>query len=171
MPNLPNDLIFSGRKSVSWASSISWFPNRLVSHHARSVELDADEHALDWCATRGKHEQGIKTLAKINGSVSGYNVEEQYEIMVKTVEHEKALAAISKREKWYNIFRGVDGFRTLVSMWAITAQQFLGLKVVCIDAICALARMCVSHANKISSSRIRPTSSALPVSKIHSKHL
>ncbi|GFZ49942.1 hypothetical protein JCM24511_07345 [Saitozyma sp. JCM 24511] len=67
-----------------------------------------------WCATRGKHEQGIKTLAKINGSVSGYNVEEQYEIM---------------REKWYNIFRGVDGFRTLVSMWAITAQQFLGLKV------------------------------------------
>jgi hypothetical protein len=48
-------------------------------------------------------------LARFNKGVTDYDVDYQYQILVKVVEHEQEVAAIQKREKWYNIFRGVNG--------------------------------------------------------------
>ncbi|RSH90257.1 hypothetical protein EHS25_001591 [Saitozyma podzolica] len=80
-----------------------------------------------WCVSIGKDEMGRKMLARINRGVKDFDVDAQYNILVQTVAHEQQLAEEQKREKWWNIFRGVNGFRTIVSMWALLAQQFLGL--------------------------------------------
>ena len=55
-------------------------------------------------------------LAKFNKGVEDYDVDYQYQILIKVVEHEQEVAAIQKREKWYNIFRGVNGVCTLDSL-------------------------------------------------------
>lgn len=53
-------------------------------------------------------------LAKFNQGVENYDVDYQYQILIKVVEHEQEVAAIQKREKWYNIFRGVNGVSRLL---------------------------------------------------------
>ncbi|RSH89648.1 hypothetical protein EHS25_002199 [Saitozyma podzolica] len=67
-----------------------------------------------WYASKGKEQQAKKALRL-------------YEILVAGIEHEREFALEQKREKWYSIFRGVDGFRTIVSTWALFSQQLLGL--------------------------------------------
>lgn len=62
-----------------------------------------------WCAQRNKHDMGKKMLARFNRNVPGYDIDYQYQILVKVVEHEQAVAAEQRREKWYSIFRGVNG--------------------------------------------------------------
>ncbi|KAF1966118.1 general substrate transporter, partial [Bimuria novae-zelandiae CBS 107.79] len=37
------------------------------------------------------------------------------------------IAVEQRNESWVAIFRGVDGRRTITALWAIAAQQFLGL--------------------------------------------
>lgn len=80
-----------------------------------------------WCATRGKEREGKKALLKINYAVPNYDVDHQYRVLVLAVEHEKAIAAEQQRESWHAIFRGVNGFRTIVSLWTNLSQQFIGL--------------------------------------------
>lgn len=80
-----------------------------------------------WCATKGKEEQGKKMLRKIYGKVEGFDVDYQYQLICLAIEHERALAAEQRNEKWWAIFKGVDGRRTITAFWTIVAQQFLGL--------------------------------------------
>ncbi|OKP13313.1 hypothetical protein PENSUB_1044 [Penicillium subrubescens] len=42
-----------------------------------------------WCATRGDGERVKKELLKLNRGVKDYNLEQQYELLILTVEHEK----------------------------------------------------------------------------------
>jgi MFS family permease len=80
-----------------------------------------------WCVTRGDTDGARKAMKKINRGVAGYNVEQQLETLVLSVEHERSIAVEQKREHWYSIFRGTDGLRTVVSLWTNLSQQFLGL--------------------------------------------
>ncbi|KAH7141713.1 hexose transporter [Dactylonectria macrodidyma] len=80
-----------------------------------------------WCVTRGHLDRAKKELQNLYGGVEDFNVDQQVEIILLTVEHEKAVAAEQKRENWYSIFIGVDGFRTLVSVWTNLSQMFIGL--------------------------------------------
>lgn len=80
-----------------------------------------------WCVGRGNFDRARKELIKLNRGVEGYNVEQQLQALILAAEHEKELAALQKREKWYSIFLGVNGLRTVVSFWANLSQQFLGL--------------------------------------------
>ncbi|KAH7176836.1 general substrate transporter [Dactylonectria macrodidyma] len=80
-----------------------------------------------WCVTRGYEERAKKELRKLNYGVKDYDLEYQYRILAMAIEHEKAIAEEQKREHWYSIFRGVDGFRTLISLWPNMTQQFIGL--------------------------------------------
>ncbi|KIR70588.1 sugar transporter [Cryptococcus deuterogattii CA1014] len=80
-----------------------------------------------WCATRGLEEKAKKNMQRIYRGVTDFDVDVQYEGLVRAVQHEEAVAAEYKRLSWYNIFRGVDGFRTIVSTWALFSQQLLGL--------------------------------------------
>ena len=80
-----------------------------------------------WCASRGLEERAKKNMRVIYRGVTGFDIDAQYMVLEQTIQHEKAMAAEQKSEKWYNIFKGVNGFRTIVSTWALTSQQVLGL--------------------------------------------
>jgi MFS family permease len=80
-----------------------------------------------WCVTVGKYEQARKELLKLNRGVKDYNLEQQIQILILAAEHEHAVAVEQRREKWYSIFRGTDGMRTVISLWTNMTQQFIGL--------------------------------------------
>ncbi|WKT53474.1 Major facilitator, sugar transporter-like [Fusarium oxysporum f. sp. vasinfectum] len=64
---------------------------------------------------------------QLNRGVVDYDEEHQYQIIVQTFEHEREVAAEQKKEHWYAIFRGIDGLRTVISLWPNLTQQFIGL--------------------------------------------
>ncbi|KAK1149692.1 hypothetical protein N8T08_005245 [Aspergillus melleus] len=80
-----------------------------------------------WCVNVGKYERAKKQLRTLYRGVNDYNLEQQFQVIVLSVEHEEAVAVEQRREKWYNIFRGTDGVRTLISLWTNLSQQFIGL--------------------------------------------
>lgn len=82
-----------------------------------------------WAASRGKAEKAKKSLQWLHREVPGYDVEHQYRLLAMAVEHEKELAAASRNEHWYAIFKGVDGKRTITALWTLMTQQFIGLKL------------------------------------------
>lgn len=81
-----------------------------------------------WLASRNKAEQAKKALQRIYKGAN-VNIDQQYELIALNLEHERAFAAQNKNERWYAIFKGVDGFRTLVACWTLVAQMFIGLGV------------------------------------------
>lgn len=82
-----------------------------------------------WCVSRGKEEQAKKMLKRLHWEVKDYDVDYQYQLLVLNDEHERAVAAEQSREKWYAIFKGQDGFRTIISLWTLMAQQLIGLGI------------------------------------------
>jgi len=84
-----------------------------------------------WLASRDDAERAKKNMRLIYRGVEGFNVDEQYDVLARTIAHERAVAAEMRSEKWYSIFKGTNGFRTLVSTWALTSQQVLGLTLFC----------------------------------------
>ncbi|KAL0942058.1 MFS alpha-glucoside transporter [Colletotrichum truncatum] len=82
-----------------------------------------------WCASRDKEERAKKSLKRLYRGVPGYDVDHQYNLLVLTVKHERQLAVEQRQESWTAIFRGSDGKRTIVSLWTLMAQHFIGLGV------------------------------------------
>ncbi|CEN61033.1 hypothetical protein ASPCAL07702 [Aspergillus calidoustus] len=80
-----------------------------------------------WCATRGDSTRAKRELLKLNRDVKDYNLEQQYQLLVLTVEHENQVAAEQKQQRWYAIFQGTNGLRTTISLWPNLTQQFIGL--------------------------------------------
>ncbi|KAF5968844.1 maltose permease [Fusarium coicis] len=80
-----------------------------------------------WCVSRGNADGAKKQLLRLNRGVVDYDEEHQYQIIVQTFEHEREVAAEQKKEHWYAIFRGIDGLRTVISLWPNLTQQFIGL--------------------------------------------
>ncbi|KAL2209240.1 general substrate transporter [Sarocladium strictum] len=80
-----------------------------------------------WCATVGKEGKAKKALGRINRGVEDYDADYQYHVLSLALEHERAVAKEMKNEKWWAIFKGTDGRRTITALWTIVAQQFLGL--------------------------------------------
>ncbi|KAH6711365.1 putative transporter [Leptodontidium sp. 2 PMI_412] len=82
-----------------------------------------------WCVTAGKMERAKKALSYLHRGAENFDVDAQLEIILLNVEHERALSVEQRREKWYNIFRGVDGRRTVTTLWTNLSQQFIGLSL------------------------------------------
>ncbi|KAF7177449.1 hypothetical protein CNMCM7691_005702 [Aspergillus felis] len=80
-----------------------------------------------WCVSAGKLDRAKKELLKLHRGVKDYDADHQLQILVLAVEHERAVAIEQRREKWYAIFRGTDGLRTVISLWTNLSQQFIGL--------------------------------------------
>ncbi|KAF2012730.1 MFS general substrate transporter [Aaosphaeria arxii CBS 175.79] len=80
-----------------------------------------------WCITKGKTEKAKQMIRYIYKGVD-IDVEHQYRLMELVVQHERAEAA-GRTEKWWAIFKGRDGFRTIVACWTLMTQQFIGLGV------------------------------------------
>jgi hypothetical protein len=67
-----------------------------------------------WCASRDKEEKAKKSMRFIYRGVEEYDV--QYQILTQTIAHERQVAQDSKQEKWYSIFRGVNGVSDAVKI-------------------------------------------------------
>lgn len=80
-----------------------------------------------WCVSAGKLDTAKKELLKLHRGVKDYNADHQLQVVVLAIEHERAVAIEQRREKWYAIFRGTDGLRTIISLWTNLSQQFIGL--------------------------------------------
>ncbi|KAL4877007.1 general substrate transporter [Aspergillus karnatakaensis] len=80
-----------------------------------------------WCASRGKESHEKAALKRFG--ISEIEIDHQYDLLVMNVEYEREVAVQQKREHWHAIFRGSDGLRTLIFLWTLMAQQFIGLGI------------------------------------------
>ncbi|KAL4863011.1 hypothetical protein BDV12DRAFT_189969 [Aspergillus spectabilis] len=80
-----------------------------------------------WCVNKGKYDQARAVLRRLNYGVQDYDAEQQVQILILAIDHERTVAAEQRAEKWYAIFKGTDGLRTIIACWTLLAQQFIGL--------------------------------------------
>jgi MFS family permease len=80
-----------------------------------------------WCVNKGKYDQAKRVLHRLNYGVKDYDVDRQLQLLILSIDHERTVAAEQRSEKWYAIFKGTDGLRTVIACWTLLAQQFIGL--------------------------------------------
>ncbi|KAH6697288.1 general substrate transporter [Plectosphaerella plurivora] len=80
-----------------------------------------------WLVSQGKTERAKKAMRFINRGVQGFDVDRQYTVTLAALEHEKSVAGLERSGNWYDIFKGTNGFRTIVSCWCLVTQMFIGL--------------------------------------------
>ncbi|RSL97228.1 hypothetical protein CDV31_013136 [Fusarium ambrosium] len=80
-----------------------------------------------WCLSMGSPERARKSLQFLYKDAPDFDIDHHCQVTLITLEHEREVAARLKCEKWYSIFRGVDGFRTIVSCCTLMAQMFIGM--------------------------------------------
>lgn len=80
-----------------------------------------------WCVNAGKLDRARSALRTLHRGIERYDEEQHVQLLVLAIEHERAVAAEQRREKWYAIFRGTDGLRTVIALWTLMSQQFIGL--------------------------------------------
>ena len=59
-------------------------------------------------------EKGTKVLQRLYGSIPGYDVEEEYGVMVRTIQHEQRLLAESHAAPWAQCFSGINRVSTTI---------------------------------------------------------
>jgi hypothetical protein len=83
-----------------------------------------------WYCQKGKHEQAKKVLQRVNGGVEGYDLETEYAILVQEVEDGRHLAVRSSGTSFFDLFRGTNLRRTLISFGPFGWQQWIGVPVI-----------------------------------------
>lgn len=77
-------------------------------------------------ARHGNKEKAMKALHQLYGGVPGYDYEEEYAIIVRTVEHERAQIQANKASGWTDLWRGTNGKRTISAIIISASVQFGG---------------------------------------------
>ncbi|CAH0045348.1 unnamed protein product [Clonostachys solani] len=77
---------------------------------------------------RGNKEKAMKSLRQLYGGVEGYDFEQEYDIIAKTIQHEKEF--MEEEPGFLHVFKGVNLKRTLTVMLLSVCSQFGGLSVV-----------------------------------------
>ncbi|OIW26886.1 MFS general substrate transporter [Coniochaeta ligniaria NRRL 30616] len=79
-------------------------------------------------ARHGNKEKALKAIKQLYGGIKGYNFEEEYGIIVRTIEHEKA--QLEESPRYAHVFKGLNLKRTLTVMILAVSQQFAGLTII-----------------------------------------
>jgi len=87
---------------------------RLFNHQCWNLLI-----STGYYAARGLHDQGRATLQRVNGKVSGYDVEMEYSVILNTIEEERSThgdaEVIGMRQilrSYVECFKGVNLVRT-----------------------------------------------------------
>ncbi|BEJ17722.1 hypothetical protein CspHIS471_0611230 [Cutaneotrichosporon sp. HIS471] len=80
-------------------------------------------------ARRGNEEAARNAMRRLYGNIPWYNYDEEYGIILRTLEHEKASLAENK-PRFRDVFKGVNLRRTLTVMIVAVCQQFAGLAII-----------------------------------------
>lgn len=75
-----------------------------------------------WYCRKGRHEDAIKSLRRLNGHLADYDEEHEYAVFRQEVEESQALAAKSSNYSWIACFKGTNLRRTLVSTIPFSMQ-------------------------------------------------
>lgn len=79
-------------------------------------------------ARRGNKEGAMKSLRQLYGNVEGYDFEEEYQIIARTIEHEREFLAHAP--SYMDVFRGTNLRRTLTIMILSACGQLGGLSII-----------------------------------------
>ncbi|KYG43064.1 hypothetical protein M433DRAFT_72503 [Acidomyces richmondensis BFW] len=79
-------------------------------------------------ARRGNKEKTMRAMRQLYGGVEGYNFEDEYWIIVRTIEHEKTV--LQEKPRYFDVFKGLNLKRTLTVMILAVAQQLAGLAII-----------------------------------------
>ncbi|KAK0110893.1 hypothetical protein ONS96_002479 [Cadophora gregata f. sp. sojae] len=116
------------RGMVLMTYNLWWTVGTFFAYVAMESLGTQDRH--DWLTpvySQFAHIGLMAALSRLYRGVDDFNLDQQVQVLVLLAEHEAKVAALQKHEKWYAIFRGTDGFRTLLALWKLLSQQFTGL--------------------------------------------
>ncbi|KXS93737.1 hypothetical protein AC578_994 [Pseudocercospora eumusae] len=79
-------------------------------------------------ARKGEKEKAMKALKKLFGGVEGYDFDEEYAIIARTIEHEKAMN--EEKPRFRDVFRGLNLKRASIVIILSISQQLAGLAII-----------------------------------------
>ena len=79
-------------------------------------------------ARHGNKEKAIKAMKQLYGGVEGYDFEEEYGVIARTIRHEKEL--LQNELQYVDVFKGVNLKRTLTVVLISVTTQLGGLAVI-----------------------------------------
>ncbi|RQM04606.1 hypothetical protein DH86_00004347, partial [Scytalidium sp. 3C] len=82
-----------------------------------------------WLMSKEKEEKAAKVLRLLNGSVEGYDVDEQINVIRATIAEERETTERNKEVGYFAVFQGRNFIRFIIAAWPKIAQQFVGLAV------------------------------------------
>ncbi|EME80067.1 uncharacterized protein MYCFIDRAFT_198401 [Pseudocercospora fijiensis CIRAD86] len=85
-------------------------------------------------ARKGEKEKAIKALKKLFGGVDGYDFEEEYAIISRTIEHEQSLN--EEKPRFRDVFRGLNLKRASIVIILSISQQLAGLAIISTYSTC-----------------------------------
>jgi SP family general alpha glucoside:H+ symporter-like MFS transporter len=77
-------------------------------------------------ARKHNHDKSKKALFKINGYISGYDVDREYATLQTEIQHEEQLQTGAT---FFELFKGSNGRRTAIATLAIAAQPLFGAAI------------------------------------------
>ncbi|KAK3175823.1 hypothetical protein K4F52_009956 [Lecanicillium sp. MT-2017a] len=87
-------------------------------------------------ARHGNKEKALKAMKQLYGGVNGYDFEEEYGIMARTIEHEREV--LQERPSFLHVFKGLNKKRTFTVMILAVCQQLAGLAIISTYSTCML---------------------------------
>jgi SP family general alpha glucoside:H+ symporter-like MFS transporter len=80
---------------------------------------------------KGKREVAAKALKRLNGGIPGYDIERELQVMQLDLEGIDVAGEVqAKKASYFDLFRGTDLRRTLISFSILGWQQTIGIPVV-----------------------------------------
>ena len=87
-------------------------------------------------ARRGNKEAAMNSMRKLYGNIEGYDLEEEYGIILRTLEHEKWELEHANATQYKDIFLGRNRLRTTIVTVLFTAQLLGGLAMISTYSTC-----------------------------------
>jgi len=83
-----------------------------------------------WLASVGRIQDARAVLDRLNGGIEGYAVDHEVNIVCETIYSQRKLADEYNQNSFWEVFKGVNGWRTLIALTPKCLQQLTGLAVV-----------------------------------------
>ncbi|CAK9784067.1 MFS general substrate transporter [Cutaneotrichosporon oleaginosum] len=80
-------------------------------------------------ARRGNKDKAMKSLQRLYGNIPDYDFDEEYGIIVKTIEHERETIRRNKASAWTDLFKGTNGKRTFAAIVIAASLQLGGYPI------------------------------------------
>lgn len=81
-----------------------------------------------WLARRGQLKQARKVIAFTNAGIAGMDIDEELNVLVQTIEQQKARAAEAQGAKRFDVLRGLNLKRFLIGAWPKVDSSFFATR-------------------------------------------